>query len=210
MSNKITKTRLYIDMELKAGAVQLVTGNQGHYLVNVMRLKMGEYVAVFNGHAGEWLAEVTKTGKGKANITVREKIAEQKNESDLWYLFAPIKKARIEYMMQTKQFDRQALTALGVDEEQTEASLDSLYQKGYISEPHAAVAYHGLNQSIDAEETGIFLGTAHPAKFKSTVEEVLNIDLSLPKEIAQCVTNTDLSHQMAADFKLLETFLYRL
>mgnify|MGYP003757422157 FL=1 len=84
---------------MKAGATYLVTDNQGHYLVNVMRLKMGEHIAVFNGRSGEWLAEITKLGKGKANITIREKIAEQTSEPDLWYLFAPIKKARIDYMI---------------------------------------------------------------------------------------------------------------
>lgn len=100
MSNKSSKIRLYIDMELKAGATHQVAGNQGHYLVNVMRLKMGEHISIFNGLAGEWLAEITKPGKGKANITIREKIAEQTHEPDLWYLFAPVKKARIDYMMQ--------------------------------------------------------------------------------------------------------------
>jgi len=100
MSNKKPKTRLYIDEELKAGAVHLMDGNRGHYLVNVMRISMGEYVALFNGRSGEWLAEVTKVGKGKANITVREKSAEQISEPDLWYLFAPVKKARTDYMIQ--------------------------------------------------------------------------------------------------------------
>ena len=61
---------------------------------------MGEYVSLFNGSAGEWLAEVTKVGKGKANITVREKVADQLLESDLWYLFAPVKKVRVDYIIQ--------------------------------------------------------------------------------------------------------------
>ena len=84
MSNKKPKTRLYINEELKAGAVHLMDGNQGHYLVNVMRIGMGEYVALFNGRSGEWLAEITKLGKGKANITVSAKGAEQIFESELW------------------------------------------------------------------------------------------------------------------------------
>jgi len=100
MSNKNPKTRLYTPHELKAGAVHLVDGNQGHHLVNVMRIKMGDYVSLFNGHAGEWLGEITKVGKGKAKVTVREKTADQKWEQDLWYLFAPIKKARVDYVIQ--------------------------------------------------------------------------------------------------------------
>lgn len=100
MSIKNPKTRLYCNAELKPGTIILIEQNQGHYLVNVLRIKMGEYVTVFNGTQGEWLAEVTKVGKGKAMITVRENLAEQTFEQDLWYLFAPIKKARIDYMMQ--------------------------------------------------------------------------------------------------------------
>ena len=100
MSNKNPKTRLYIDEELKAGAVHLIDDNQGHYLVNVMRIKMGEHLALFNGVAGEWIGEVTKVGKGKVKITIREKIAEQIFEPDLWYLFSPLKKARTDYMIQ--------------------------------------------------------------------------------------------------------------
>lgn len=100
MSNKNPKTRLYTLQELKAGAVHLVDGNQGHHLVNVMRMKMGEYVSLFNGSAGEWLGEITKVGKGKAKVTVREKTADQTSEPDLWYLFAPVKKARVDYIIQ--------------------------------------------------------------------------------------------------------------
>ncbi len=100
MSNKKPRTRLYIDETLTPGTVHLVDGNQGHYLVNVLRVKMAEEILVFNGKSGEWLAEITKVGKGKAQVTIREKIADQTEEQDLWYLYAPVKKARTDYMMQ--------------------------------------------------------------------------------------------------------------
>jgi 16S rRNA (uracil1498-N3)-methyltransferase len=100
MSNKNAKIRLFVENTLKPGAIILCEQNQGHYLVNVMRIKMGDMVSIFNGREGEWIAEVIKIGKGKASITIREKIAEQINEPDLWYLFAPVKKARIDYMIE--------------------------------------------------------------------------------------------------------------
>lgn len=100
MSNKNPKTRIYTDQELKVAAIILIDGNQGHHLVNVLRMKMAEYITIFNGRDGEWLAEFTKISKGRAQVTVREKLVEQSSEPDLWYLFAPIKKARIDYMMQ--------------------------------------------------------------------------------------------------------------
>ena len=117
---------------------------------------------------------------------------------------------RIEYMMETLQFAKDALTGNAVNEVQTEETLKSLYQQGYISEPHAAVAYHGLHGSLRDGETGIFLGTAHPAKFKSTVEEILNIEVPLPRELASCAVKQDLSISINAEFSELQDILYSL
>jgi len=117
---------------------------------------------------------------------------------------------RIEYMIESGQFNRNDLSGIGVDEETTQLSLQKLFDLGYTSEPHAAVAYHGLSQSLSKEETGIFLGTAHPAKFKSTVEDILDIDIALPDELAICAVKDDLSINQSNDFKQLEQFLLSL
>lgn len=100
MSNKSSRTRLYINEGFQEGSAHHIEGNQGHYLVNVLRIKVGEYVTLFNGDQGEWLAEIIKVKKGKALLTVVEKTNEQKHDPDLWYLFAPLKKARVDYMIQ--------------------------------------------------------------------------------------------------------------
>ncbi len=100
MSNKKPRTRLYINNEFKSGDIHLIDGNQGHYLVNVLRVQLGETLKVFNGVDGEWGAEIVKVGKGKAKISIGEKLAEQTNEPDLWYLYAPVKKARVDYIIQ--------------------------------------------------------------------------------------------------------------
>jgi len=94
------RARLYVENDLEKGGEIPLDGNPGHYLVNVMRLRPGESVTLFNGRAGDWRAAVLKTGKGKATLVVEENIAPQKDEPDLWYLFAPIKKARLDYMVQ--------------------------------------------------------------------------------------------------------------
>ena len=99
MSNHI-KARLYVENDLSAAAEILFTGTQGDYLVNVMRLKDTDLILLFNGRDGEWLAEIIKTGKGRATVEVQEIVMEQRAEPDLWYLFAPIKKARLDYMVQ--------------------------------------------------------------------------------------------------------------
>jgi len=99
MSNHI-KARLYVENDLAAGGEILLDGNRGHYLVNVMRLRSGAHILLFNGRDGEWLVEIIKTGKGKAGAVVRENTTRQILEPDLWYLFAPVKKARLDYMVQ--------------------------------------------------------------------------------------------------------------
>jgi threonine synthase len=116
---------------------------------------------------------------------------------------------RIEYLIETGQLDANDLTGCAVDEEQTQHSMQSLHQLGYIGEPHSGVAYYALQQSLKGNETGLFLGTAHPAKFKSSVEDILNIELPLPKEIAESSVKPDLSHQLSADFDALQEFLYK-
>jgi len=98
--SKSIKARLYVENDLCSGSEFLLSGNQGHYLVNVMRLKAGIFILLFNGRDGEWLAEIVKVGKGKAAIMVRDNIMAQRAEPDLWYLFAPIKKARLDYMVE--------------------------------------------------------------------------------------------------------------
>ena len=100
MSNKSSRTRLYINEVFQEGSAHHIEGNQGHYLVNVLRVQVGEYVTLFNGDQGEWRAEIIKIKKGKALLSVLEKISNQTSEPDLWYLFAPVKKARVDYMIQ--------------------------------------------------------------------------------------------------------------
>lgn len=117
---------------------------------------------------------------------------------------------RIEYLMESGQFSRDDLTGCAVDEEQTQQAIRQIKQNNYISEPHAAVAYHGLHQSLQPNETGIFLGTAHPAKFKSTVEEVLDIQLELPQALLNCAGKQDLAQSLPAQFERLESVLYDL
>lgn len=73
-----------------------------------------------------------------------------------------------------------------LDDDETRAAMRELYEKtGYILEPHAAIAWKVLQQHLKEGETGIFLGTAHPAKFKDVVDSTLGISLPLPDTLAQ-------------------------
>ncbi len=89
-----------MDADLAAGATVTSEAGQANYLVNVMRLRAGAAVRVFNGRDGEWLAEITAAGRGKCSLRACEQVFEQTAPPDIEYLFAPLKKARLDYMVQ--------------------------------------------------------------------------------------------------------------
>ena len=97
--------RLYVPSDLDAGTVLVIEQDQRNYLCNVLRLKEGSDVLVFNGRDGEWRASLgLGTGKGAARrqamLTVSTATRPQTPPDDLHYLFAPLKHARLDYMVQ--------------------------------------------------------------------------------------------------------------
>jgi 16S rRNA (uracil1498-N3)-methyltransferase len=99
--NRIAKApRLFVDADLAADAEVACEPGQANYLVNVLRLRPGAPVRLFNGRDGEWLAEITTAKRGKCILQTREKLRAQETPPDIEYLFAPLKKARLDYMVQ--------------------------------------------------------------------------------------------------------------
>jgi 16S rRNA (uracil1498-N3)-methyltransferase len=92
--------RLYIDAPLAAGSRLTLDGAQANYIKNVMRLRAGDGVLVFNGRDGEWRASLADGGKRSAALAVGEQTRPQTTARDLHYLFAPLKHARLDYMVQ--------------------------------------------------------------------------------------------------------------
>ena len=92
------ETRLYVEGALTDGAIIGITAGQAHYLRSVLRLGTGEMVALFNGRDGEWRARIDGIGKGWASLELRERLRAQIAEPDLWLVFAPIKRARIDFL----------------------------------------------------------------------------------------------------------------
>lgn len=74
--------------------------DQAHYLFGVMRLGVGDGVLLFNGTQGEWLATVALAGKRAGELTAQEQTAPQMDPPDLWLCFAPIKKARTDFIVE--------------------------------------------------------------------------------------------------------------
>jgi 16S rRNA (uracil1498-N3)-methyltransferase len=92
--------RLHIDAPLAAGQSVALDSAQANYLRNVLRLKAGEAVLVFNGKDGEWRATLAESGKRSADLRIEEQTRPQAAPLDLHYLFAPLKHARLDYMVQ--------------------------------------------------------------------------------------------------------------
>jgi 16S rRNA (uracil1498-N3)-methyltransferase len=92
--------RLYIDADLCAGAEVACTPPQANYLRNVLRLKPGDAILVFNGRDGEWRAAIAETGKRATTLAVAEQVRAQESGPDIDYLFAPLKRARLDYMVE--------------------------------------------------------------------------------------------------------------
>ncbi len=92
--------RLYLDQPLMAGAALALGASQQHYLVDVLRLEPEAAVLVFNGRDGEWRARLARPSRKSAVLVVHEQTRVQTLAGNLHYLFAPLKRARLDYMVQ--------------------------------------------------------------------------------------------------------------
>jgi 16S rRNA (uracil1498-N3)-methyltransferase len=93
-------TRLYVDAPLTQGAEVSLGRDQANYLLNVLRLERGDAVLLFNGRDGEWRADLSGGGKRSAILTVGTQQRAQTSAGDLHFLFAPLKHARLDYLVQ--------------------------------------------------------------------------------------------------------------
>ncbi|EPH6923211.1 threonine synthase [Providencia stuartii] len=114
---------------------------------------------------------------------------------------------RIEELFRRKGWSLKELGYGAVTDEVTKETVRELDKKGYVSESHAAVAYRVLRDQLQDGEYGLFLGTAHPAKFKESVEAILNKQLPLPEALAERAELPLLSHFLPSDFAKLRAFL---
>ena len=92
--------RLFVEERLAAGAVIVLDKGRSNYLSNVLRLRSGDPVLVFNGRDGEWRAGLQQDGRKSVSLAVTELSRPQDRSTDLHYLFAPLKHARLDYMVQ--------------------------------------------------------------------------------------------------------------
>lgn len=100
--------RLYVEDRLSAGASLALEGPPANYLGNVLRLGPGAQVKLFDDTTGEWLAEIADAGRKRVTLSISAHLRERETVPDLWLAFAPIKRGRIDWLVEKA-------TELGVD-----------------------------------------------------------------------------------------------
>jgi 16S rRNA (uracil1498-N3)-methyltransferase len=93
-------TRLYLPEDLAAGQPIVLAAAPAHRLRNVLRLGPGAALAAFNERDGEWLCELAEIGQRGARVVVRRQSRAPEPEADLWLLFAPIRRARLDWLIE--------------------------------------------------------------------------------------------------------------
>ena len=96
------------------------------------------------------------------------------------------------------------------DDNQIKETIKACYKStGYILDPHGACGYRALQEGLKNGETGVFLETAHPAKFKDTVEPIIQTEVEIPERLAAFMKGTKQSVQMSKDFAAFKNYLMK-
>lgn len=184
--------------------VSVPSGNFGDItaglIAKALGLKIKKFVVATNDN--DTVPRYLASGKWDPHATV----ATLSNAMDV---SKPNNWPRVEELFKVKGWDLKELGYGKLDDKETEAAMAETNAKGYITEPHGAIAYKVLQDNLEAGDTGIFLCTAHPAKFKENVDRILNIDLPLPEALASRANLALLSDEMDADFPQLRQYLLK-
>ncbi|MEI7062362.1 threonine synthase [Dickeya chrysanthemi] len=185
--------------------VSVPSGNFGDLTAGLLAKSLGlpvkRFIAATN--ANDTVPRFLQSGAWQPNPTV----ATLSNAMDV---SQPNNWPRVEELFRRKNWQLKELAFGAVSDETTKTTMLELDALGYTSEPHAAIAYRLLRDQLQPGEYGLFLGTAHPAKFKESVEAILGKTLPLPPALAERAEQALLSHHFAPDFAQLRKFLMEL
>ena len=184
--------------------VSVPSGNFGNLTAGLIAKTLGLPIKRFiaSTNANDTVPRYLRSGKWEPNATV----ATLSNAMDV---SRPNNWPRVEELFKRNGWNLKDLASAGLNDTETEAALKAQYAKGYLCEPHGAIAYQVLKDELQAGETGLFLCTAHPAKFKESVERILNIELPLPEALDKHNKLPLLSDEMENDFATLRAYLLR-
>ncbi|MCI6796523.1 MAG: threonine synthase [Succinatimonas sp.] len=117
---------------------------------------------------------------------------------------------RVEALVKMQGWSLKDFAYGSLNDEQTEQAMREIYKNsGYHAEPHAAIACACLKNTLKDDEVGIFLGTAHPAKFKSEVDRILGIDEALPKQLQEKALLESRSDLIDPDYETLKALVLK-
>ena len=184
--------------------VSVPSGNFGNLTAGLIAKTLGlpikRFIAATN--ANDTVPRCLHTGDWSPNATV----ATLSNAMDV---SRPNNWPRVEELFKRNGWTLNELHSAAISDAQTEDTLRAMHQLGYLCEPHGAVAYEVLKQDLQPGETGLFLCTAHPAKFKESVERILNLTLPLPEALDKHNKLPLLSDEMENDFAQLRAYLLK-
>jgi|TARA_B100000700_G_scaffold77879_1_gene87428 threonine synthase len=185
--------------------ISVPSGNFGNLTAGMIAKSLGlpikRFIAATN--LNDTVPRYLKTGEWDPKATV----ATMSNAMDV---SQPNNWPRIEALIERGYIDKACLKGEMVDEEYTQLAMRQLAQQGYTSEPHAAIAYRAVSHDLQDGEIGLFLGTAHPAKFRETVENVLGNPISLPKPLADVAGEDSLAVDLPASYDALKQHMMNL
>ena len=184
--------------------VSVPSGNFGNLTAGLIAKTLGlpikRFIAATN--ANDTVPRYLQSGNWSPNATV----ATLSNAMDV---SRPNNWPRVEELFKRNGWALNALHSAAISDAQTEDTLRAMNQLGYLCEPHGAVAYEVLKQDLQEGETGLFLCTAHPAKFKESVERILDLTLPLPEALDKHNKLPLLSDEMENDFAQLRAYLLK-
>lgn len=184
--------------------VSVPSGNFGNLTAGLLAKALGlpikRFIAATN--ANDTVPRYLETGEWDPKPTV----ATTSNAMDV---SQPNNWPRIEELCQIKGWGLDTLGKGMVTDEQSAESVRDLNAHGYLCEPHGAIAYRLLDEQLQEGETGLFLCTAHPAKFKEVVDDILESDIDLPGPLAKHAAMELLSEDLDNDFDALKAVLRR-
>ena len=184
--------------------VSVPSGNFGNLTAGLIAKTLGlpikRFIAATN--ANDTVPRYLHSGNWSPNATV----ATLSNAMDV---SRPNNWSRVEELFKRNGWALTELHSAAISDAQTEDTLRTMNQLGYLCEPHGAVAYEVLKQDLQPGETGLFLCTAHPAKFKESVERILDLTLPLPEALDKHNKLPLLSDEMENDFAQLRAYLLK-
>ena len=184
--------------------VSVPSGNFGNLTAGLIAKTLGlpikRFIAATN--ANDTVPRYLHSGNWSPNATV----ATLSNAMDV---SRPNNWPRVEELFKRNGWTLNELHSAAISDAQTEDTLRAMHQLGYLCEPHGAVAYEVLKQDLQPGETGLFLCTAHPAKFKESVERILDLTLPLPEALDKHNKLPLLSDEMENDFAQLRAYLLK-